>query len=60
MARVNPCPFEGLQSIDRPKCCGIVETYMSGLQPSGFVTVLTQGFALGWYIVAPLALRAVV
>ena len=30
--------------------------FMSGLQPSGFVAVLTQGFALGWDMAAPLAL----
>jgi len=32
---------------------------MSGLWPSGLVAVLTQGFALGCDIAAPLALRAV-
>jgi len=30
---------------------------MSGLLPSGFVAVLTQGFALGWDMAAPLALN---
>jgi len=30
---------------------------MSGLQPSVFVGVLTQGYALGWDMAAPLALR---
>jgi len=44
MARINPCPSKD---------------FMSVFQTSGFVAVLTQGFALGWYIVAPLALRAV-
>jgi len=29
---------------------------MSGLQPSGFGAVLTQGVALGWDMAAPLAL----
>ena len=29
---------------------------MSGIQPFGFVVVLTQGFALGWDVAAPLAL----
>jgi len=36
-----------------------VKIYMPGFQPLGSVVVLTQGFALGWYIVAPLALRVV-
>jgi len=30
---------------------------MSGLQPYVFVGVLTQGYALGWDMAAPLALR---
>jgi hypothetical protein len=33
--------------------------FRSGLWPSGFVAVLTQGFALGWDVAASLALRAV-
>ena len=32
--------------------------FMSVFQTSKFVAVLTQGFALSWNIVAPLALRA--
>jgi len=32
---------------------------MSGLWPSGFVAVLTLGFALGCDVAAPLALRVV-
>jgi len=33
---------------------------MSGLQPFGFVAVLTQGYALGWDMAAPLALSELI
>jgi hypothetical protein len=34
-----------------------INGYESGLQPSGLGWVETWGFALGWYVAAPLALN---
>jgi len=38
---------------------GPVDTNRSGFQPLGCGSICTQGFALGWYRSAPLALEAI-